>query len=532
MGQYDFLLGAQPIKTPGPLETATSALTLGDLMNRQALTQQQLQVGQFSLQGAQQTAAATPEFMQRLGKGEDINSVMADIAQKYPLAAPKLIGDYKAQQLTQAQIEEAKGKASEATSGAFAKAVPFFFNAANDAATTAASGQPPTLAQQKAMHFYGTVAAKYGGIDPAALALPPTTDQGGDPDAWAKAAQVYAKIGTTPEAAATIAVKQTEVPKNQAEAFKTLTEANLAGFKAQSERMTAQAHGVSAGAAAAQANTAAQKFAYGEVLPNQLTGGVTRVAPTFVNGRVVGAEGAPISGAGGGPLQTGPTIGQTNALAEQKPIIAASAATISSAQKGIQLVDQFTALASNPNTLSGPLYASEAGRAILGTLSSMGIGTEKWANAKASEVFTQEMLGPLVHELGARGGVGLTKLVGLGKPDFANDPVARQAMSNALKQQYQNDIQTNTQKLTYMQQHAVDDPLALRWSPPAPVSATSFTAGPRSAGPITGQTPQMVDPTKIDPAAMRGKLLVAPDGTKYRPTVDQAGRWTWARIAQ
>jgi hypothetical protein len=122
MADYNFLLGAQVPQAPNPLQLAGQGLTLGNLATG-------LQSRQLELAMQQQMAQALPEFYAQLqggGQGggqpgpngepqqpQDINSVLANMVQKYPLAGQQLTNMVLGMQEKQAEINAKLGSAAK-----------------------------------------------------------------------------------------------------------------------------------------------------------------------------------------------------------------------------------------------------------------------------------------------------------------------------------------------------------------------------------------------------------------------------------
>src|SRR5208282_3830454 len=110
MPDYSFLSNpaSANYQAPNLLGMAGQAMTLGSMA-------QQQQMQGLQLQTQQQMAQAMPEFYQRLSQqaannpggqpgAQDVNSVLSDLAQKYPLAGAQLTNMVQGMQEKQSQI--------------------------------------------------------------------------------------------------------------------------------------------------------------------------------------------------------------------------------------------------------------------------------------------------------------------------------------------------------------------------------------------------------------------------------------------
>jgi hypothetical protein len=173
----------------------------------------------------------------------------------------------------------------------------------------------------------------------------------------------------------------------------------------------------------------------------------------------------------------------------QGPVLDASTQVIGQAQRILTLATPLKALIASG--YNGPLAASPLGRQFLAQASASGLVSQemqdKWANSKASEVFSQDMLGAIIKEFGNRGGVAIASVAALGKPGLENNLQSRMAMVNAIETDATNSLKMHAAKIKYMRDHP-DDPLATDFKPP--MAGTTAIAGKKTLGAIPTQAVQ------------------------------------------
>jgi hypothetical protein len=482
MADFSYLLGQKPLEVPTPLAVASQGLTLADLLQR-------TQAGGINLQAAQQAAAAAPEFAQGLASGADPDQLLASMATKYPYAYQKLLADYKASQLTQAQIG-AQQAASAKDRAAAAKDA--FGLASNYATSLMSSGQPPSAAQKMQLATQFAHASVVAGIDPAQVHVPSLI---ADDSTWAQFGAGVAGMGTPPKDAAEINKwKQTtpaEVAEKVAQANKANVEAGLAPFQAQTSR-------ISAGAAAQQAGTQAAEFAFGKTYVPPLTGQGVQVQPQRdAQGNLVPVA-TPIGGAPAAP-------GQAPQPAPQLGMGAGQSAQLDALKKRLEEASANTAMGQRMESIvpglrqmvasgyNGTLAGSQAGKDFLEFAGSVGALNQdqmtKLGNMRASDALTAELLGPLARELSTKGNVIALKVAINAKPSSENPAAVRMRMIDALQADAKT-LQLQGQALNrYVGQNPGDLGL-VGFVPPAPIVPTL------SSIPMAAASALRADPSK------------------------------------
>ena len=350
--------------------------------------------------------------------------MFADIASKYPMAYPKLLADWKAQQLTQAQIDKERAVASKDTASANETKFKVIGNLAGDLANN-----PSVLSYQrlaKNAEFMG-------------LPLPgaPSLSQNLTADDLKSYGSFLQSAAMDPKARAEIWKINTLTPADLA---KTQTETGLMPYQAQTGR-------ISANASASQAQTHRMDLVTPKIEVSEATGlpvSIDRFAPG--GGAVNALANAP---------QMKPTVMQKDLASNTAKEVGALQTSAQAAMQGKQALDVMRGMDSQ-GIFSGGIQGSDTFK-TLANVWAAAVPTskdfaDKLATTQAWDAKSGELVAMMVKQLGGNrvtnSELSFMKSI---KPNTLQTEPGRQMLYNILDKSFANQIETANQAAAYVQ---------------------------------------------------------------------------------
>ena len=421
------LLSGRGVTSPDPMALAQQGLTLGNLANQQ-------QMNQLTLRAAQETQQAVPEFTQRLARGEDINQIAGDMASRYPNALPKLLQDYKAQQLTQSQISKENALAREADMKSKVQALDTFGKQAYGISQSQGPINPMQIGQIVAQ-------AKFLGLPTDGL--PSVMDQQGLKQWLANAGNAAAGILDQVKANVEKTMLPVNVAEKQAATNKTNVEAGLAPGIAQSGR-------ISANAAASNAQSTRMGLVAPQVQISEATGLPVAIGRFNSSGQPE-ASVTPISGP-----QMKPTPMQKDLAGATAKEIGNLQNSAVAARQGLQSLTAMKSMEAK-GIYSGGIQGTDTFKTLANVWAGTGLATQdqldQLANTQAWDAKSGELVAQMLKQLG---GNRITNnelnFIQRIKPNTLQTEAGRQMLYGALEKSFKNQIDTADQAARYVQQ--------------------------------------------------------------------------------
>jgi hypothetical protein len=494
MADFSYLLGQPQAQFPNPLDLAGKAMTLGGLAAKVGMANLQLQQNRALVAAMQDPAVMSAIFgggapgTPQGAAASPASMFTPDIAAKYGPGLPLLMT--QALNLREKQAEIAKNQADAAQAQQSAR-VNGLKALGSEAAQLLNSKTPPTLSDMQRMAYN----AKFLGVQDVLGTMPSVMDQDGTKQ-W---------LGSV------VGLATSALDQANANQVNTLTPLKAGLTQAQTGEATAtaaakpieaQSGRISALAAAEQAGTARDKFLFGTVAPNPVTGLPQRIAPASATDLTPVVSGA-VTPSGDAAPATGLSAaqgGQKNVLETRLKTAGANADFATRIQTLVPAMRQLIASGYN-----GTLAGSSAGKAILNTMSTLGLlspdQSAKLSNMRASDALNADFMAQIAREMSTRGSNMALTIAQQSKPGSENSTAVRLRMIDAMNADANNLLNYNKSVNQYVSQN------------PGDLGLTGFSA-PTPVGPPASTTQRVS--ALPDPAQYVGATAAGDDGVIYR----------------